>query len=175
MYERYATELRHFAIGRTQSAAEADEIVQETFLRYHAIAKDGAVDQPRGLLYRIATNLAADYHRRNARRGGTGADAANMDNQRQDATSLAISLPDRLEDREALNAVLHAIDHLPKRARQVFLLRRIDALTYRQISTRMGISEKTVEKHLAKAVRRIADAYDQHLSKGTRPSKEKGR
>ena len=163
-YERFAKELRYFVLNRTQNLGETEEIVQETFLRFHALAKRTDIQQPRGFLYRIATNLSADYHRRNARHGVNGGTTSPEDGTSDD--SFAPLEIDRLEKREDLDAVMKAIEKLPKRAKQVFLLRRIEGLSYREISQRLGISEKTVGKHLGKAVQRVTEAYEIHAATG---------
>ncbi|MGH8550316.1 MAG: RNA polymerase sigma factor [Methylococcales bacterium] len=54
--------------------------------------------------------------------------------------------------REQCEILLDAIASLPRVCRHVFLLRKIDELSYRDIATRLGISKKTVQRHLVKAM-----------------------
>jgi RNA polymerase sigma-70 factor (ECF subfamily) len=51
-----------------------------------------------------------------------------------------------------------AIESLPTRCRQIFKMSRINELTYQEISDVLGISEKTVENHLVKALNIIRDS-----------------
>ena len=59
--------------------------------------------------------------------------------------------------RQALKRVVEALDRLPDRCREVVWLRRVEELPQKDVACRLGISEQTVEKHLAKGMRLIAD------------------
>jgi RNA polymerase sigma-70 factor (ECF subfamily) len=59
---------------------------------------------------------------------------------------------------EDLHTLLRAFDQLPPRCRQVVWMRRIEDLSQREVATRLGIGETVVEKQIAKAMRRFADA-----------------
>jgi len=52
------------------------------------------------------------------------------------------------------------IDEMPPRRRDVFLLHRIDELTYPQIARKLGISIKAVEKHIHLALKQLAENDD---------------
>ncbi len=54
--------------------------------------------------------------------------------------------------RQQCEMLLDAIASLPNQCRHVFLLRKIDELSYAEISKQLGISEKTVQRHLVKAM-----------------------
>lgn len=57
--------------------------------------------------------------------------------------------------RKELEQVRKAVLELPDRTRQIFVLARIEGLTYREIALRLGISESSVQKHLARAVAHV--------------------
>ena len=59
-----------------------------------------------------------------------------------------------------------AFDRLPDRCREVVWLRRVEELSQKEVAMRLGISEKTVEKHIAKGMRLLADAL--HADQGDR-------
>lgn len=59
--------------------------------------------------------------------------------------------------RQALKRLIEVMDCLPERCRQVVWLRRVESLPQKEVSAQLGISAKTVEKHLAKGMRLIAD------------------
>ena len=54
-----------------------------------------------------------------------------------------------------------ARDALPARCREVFILHRHENLTYREIAASLGISQKTVEKHISKAISQLQKAFFQ--------------
>ncbi len=59
-----------------------------------------------------------------------------------------------------LTRLRRALDCMPEADRRVFELARFDALDYRQIADRLGLSVQQVEEHMARAIRHLAD-YDQ--------------
>jgi RNA polymerase sigma-70 factor (ECF subfamily) len=56
----------------------------------------------------------------------------------------------RAADRDELQHLAEAIASLPTRVRDVFILRRVQALSQREVAQRLGISESTVEKHMSR-------------------------
>ena len=79
-----------------------------------------------------------------------------------DAAAIAADtpLPDAYAAaREELSRVLEVIENLPPQARQVFVLRRIQGQSQRDVAREMQIAESTVEKHLARAVRSLMDSF----------------
>jgi RNA polymerase sigma-70 factor (ECF subfamily) len=69
---------------------------------------------------------------------------------------------DAIAHHEALTAIRAAIAELPDRTREVFLLNRDAGLSYREVAMRLGITVKTVEFHMGRALaglrERLADA-----------------
>jgi RNA polymerase sigma-70 factor (ECF subfamily) len=60
---------------------------------------------------------------------------------------------------QILKRLAEAFDLLPDRCREVVWLRRVDELSQREVAMRLGISEKTVEKHVAKGMRLMAGYF----------------
>ena len=75
-----------------------------------------------------------------------------------------MDIPVRPEQEDALAVAdvmaiyRRTLDAMPERTRIVFLLHRVDELPYREIAVRLGISIPAVQKHVAKALERIATA-----------------
>lgn len=57
-------------------------------------------------------------------------------------------------------ALKEAIDTLPEKCREVFLLSKIEGLKNREISEKLGISEKTVERHITIAISKLREELD---------------
>ena len=70
-----------------------------------------------------------------------------------------ISPERRLSARQDLKRLTDAFDRLPDRCREVVWLRRVEELPQKEVAARMGISEKTVEKQVAKGARLIAEYF----------------
>ena len=66
-----------------------------------------------------------------------------------------------LSGKESLAGVLAAIEKLPPRCREAFVLHRFENLSYPLIAHRMGISISAVEKHIAEAMARLSRARDE--------------
>jgi RNA polymerase sigma-70 factor (ECF subfamily) len=64
----------------------------------------------------------------------------------------------RVAARQELEHLSHAIESLPSQCRRVFELRKLQDLSQKEVARELGISERTVEKHLAKALSRITKA-----------------
>ena len=141
----------------TKTVRDADlaaDLTQETFLRVaaHARANPGAViAHERSYLYRTARNLALDH----ARRSRVIPMETLRDNDGADIGDDRPSLERVVAGRSDLAVVRRAMLALPVRTREVFLLVRVEGLTYRETARRLGISESSVQKHLAKAAKHV--------------------
>lgn len=135
-----------FLLKRVQCAETASDLSQETYLRL--LRKDTVphADNLTAYLYRTAERLAIDFLRQNKRR-------AEGYVPLDDELPCPKLLPEDLAVlREQCEILLDAIASLPKVCRHVLLLRRVDELSYGEIAARLGISEKTVQRHLVKAM-----------------------
>lgn len=61
--------------------------------------------------------------------------------------------------RQELGQLAHAIAALPPQCREAFRLRRVAGLTQAEVARTMGLSQRTVEKHMSKAVRLLAERF----------------
>jgi RNA polymerase sigma-70 factor (ECF subfamily) len=140
--------LRLFVKRLVGNRATADDLVHDAFLNLLRGTQTAEIENSRSYLTRTAKNLAIDHLRRQRSRslytGELGlADVAVCDQPLPDAV---------VQGRQELAALLAVIDRLPTKCRVVFLLSRDHGLTMRQIAERLGITEKTVEKHLMRAM-----------------------
>jgi RNA polymerase sigma-70 factor (ECF subfamily) len=83
-----------------------------------------------------------------------------------DALGAAIDAPgpeSSVIARDELRRLQAALDRLPPRTREAFVMRQVDGLSHREIAERMGITERTVKYHLAEAGTTLADIlYGEH-------------
>lgn len=152
LVEVHYQELLQYITRRTGSESTAQEVLQETWIR--ANSKSGELpDNPRAYLYRMANNLAIDLLRREKTRSATAAtDTSDELVHLTDIPSAAPSPEDAAISRQEIKALNAAVAELPEKCRQVFLYYRGQGLTMRQIADRLAISDKTVEKHIARAM-----------------------
>ena len=155
LVERYWANL--VAYGRTLlgDSDEAEDVVQEALVRVwrHRLAwvPSGSVS---GYLYRITRNLAFNRDRDNRarRRRSVGEGLSDLRVQRPPTPE------DELETTMAFSEVEAAIDQLPPRRREIFVLSRFHALTYSEIAQAMGISEQTVANQMSSALADLRSA-----------------
>ena len=155
-------ELVGFLQRRGQSVEDAEDIVQEAFVRFHRAGHDLGAPDGRPLLFAIAKNLLKDHwkqsNRMRARTVRQDADEASAAWERAPSEDPAADR--RSIARQDLAGVAEAIRALPPRCRDAFLLHRFEDLSYRQIADRLGVSVSMVEKHLAEALRRLKAARE---------------
>ena len=126
---------------------ELEDLVQEAFLRVYASRTSRPLRRPKSFLFATAKNLLIDRQRRRFVRG---TQLPVVDPHR--AASPEIDPEERASLSERTELLWLAIGQLPPRCRTAFVLRKFHHLSYRAIAKQMGISVKTVEKHLARAV-----------------------
>lgn len=133
------------AILRDQDAAEevAQEVMHELWRRAHVM--DTSITL-RAYLLRSVRNRALNHVRHLRVRRETQGDVESLYHEpvRADQPVVAAELAD---------AVRAAVADLPPRCREVFELSRVDGLRYAEIAEALGISEKTVEAQMGKALR----------------------
>jgi RNA polymerase sigma-70 factor (ECF subfamily) len=153
LFLAHRRELQAYLTDKLRDADVAADLTQETFLRYaeRGLGDGAAVIHDRSYLYRTARNLAIDHVRQQARRRTETVADEDLARIAQDRPSPE----DAAESRRSLERLRTAIEELPGRTRQIFVLGRLEDLSYRQIADRLGISESSVQKHLARALRHV--------------------
>ena len=129
------------------SSETAKEIVQEAFLRTYRERE--SVTTLRAFLFSTARNLAANEfrHRKTVERGTL----ASFHESRVDAESESLESGLLRDERNQL--VQEAINRLPPQCRAAFTLRVFHEYSYKEVADHLGISVKTVEKHISRAMR----------------------
>lgn len=155
LYREQAPRLRRWLDARLRSSEDAHDVVQDAFARLLGSSIRDGLRQPEAFLNRIVRNLLIDRSRRAANRmAHVPIDAANEPETRatqEDAIQL-----DQMRIRYRA-----AVDALPPRTREVFLLHRLEGLGYKDIATQLGISIRTVEWHVGEALVRIGKELGQ--------------
>ncbi|MDC6166623.1 DUF3325 family protein [Paucibacter sp. XJ19-41] len=136
MFERYHRELLNFFARAMGDRERAADVVQEAYARVLATPAVQVRD-PRALLYRTAKNIVIDEYRREQVREH-GADGPALDVE--EALAPAQGQPDaRLAARQQAERLLAAIDALPPRCKQAFVLYKLDDVPQAEIAERIGI------------------------------------
>lgn len=155
-YRAHERDLIRFLARRVKCVFTAHDLAHDIFMKLHAVEGTSPVRNPKAYLFRMASNLASDHLRTEARRSELLHEAHDMLWRKvEDAT------PERrLIAREALAGIQAVVADLPPRSRQIFYLSRFEGQTQREIARHLGISRTTVEKHMRKVLDRLAAVRD---------------
>ncbi|NIB41837.1 RNA polymerase sigma factor [Pseudomaricurvus alkylphenolicus] len=159
LYNAHKAELVNYIKGQWQrSDDEAQDIAHQAFERLLCLPDPGQVEKPRAYLFQLARNLLIDECRRD-----------KVKRERQD-TLYALSQQEDLRSpescalqRQQLTLLQEAIERLPAKRQQAFVLSRVHQLSYREIAEEMNISTEGVKKHVMRAL----DACHEFLSRDT--------
>jgi RNA polymerase sigma factor (sigma-70 family) len=143
---RYRPALMAFFVRRIYNPAEAEDLTQEVLVRLVEVPT-AQVQAPDAYIFRIASNLLRDRHRRLRVREAWRSDAMNQ----QDRAADYVDPMRLLEGQEALGLISTALAELSQRSRDILLLFRLERMRKRDIADSFGISVSAVDKHLIKA------------------------
>jgi RNA polymerase sigma factor (sigma-70 family) len=146
--EKARTPLRRYFERRIRGRgnADAEDLVQEVFLRLARAKEVDVIANIDGYVCRIAANLARDYVRRCAvRKDDVVIDMGSFAGE-GDFTPERILL-----GRDAVRQVVLLLDELPSKTKTIFLLYHAEVMPQLQIARVMQIPISTVEKHMGRA------------------------
>jgi RNA polymerase sigma-70 factor (ECF subfamily) len=145
-YRRYFPLIRAKCRRMLGDAAEADDVAQETFVRFWRSSFAGDARRGTAFIYKICTRLAIDRMREKARRQGGDADVDEL------------PLPGAGTDEllAVRRQLLILSRRLPESELEVALLSRLDRLTHEEIAEVLGVSDRTVRRSLKRFDGRVA-------------------
>lgn len=150
--------LVRFLTARTGSSAAAEDLVQDVWLRLHALTDEAVAEvrRPQAFLYRMAANLALDRSKAQRRAGARDlewrrAQGANDVGDVADAPSAEDAVWARLK----LERVMTAIGGMPPKTAEAFRLHKLSGLSQAEVAERMGVSRSAVEKYVAGALKEL--------------------
>ncbi len=152
--------LRRFLTARMASAADAEDLMQELYIKVSQLDVRDAIQNPNAFLFRMASNLALDrirQRRRSAARDGHWLDVSSHmlgDTQIVDAPD-----PDRAIDaKQKLEKIMAVVAGLSPQCQRVFRLHKLESKTHLEVAAELGISRSAVEKHMMSALKQLAKA-----------------
>jgi RNA polymerase sigma factor (sigma-70 family) len=152
LYERHADRVFGFCRRRLRSQQEAEDAVQTTFLQAFRALQRGVVPvSEQAWLFKIAENVCLSVHRSNGRRS---------ERELADGASAIDTAPARESSADALVGLEEALAAIPPRQRDVFVLRELRGLSYREIASRLDLSVTSVEMLVFRARRSLARALE---------------
>jgi len=153
------------------NAADIVDLRQDIYVRVYEAAANSRPHSPKSFLFTTARHLITDRLRRQR---VVAIDAVG------DVDALNVLIEEigperRLGAHQELRRLAQALDALPPRCRETMWLRRVFEMPQKEVAARLGITEKTVEKHLMKGTQLLADALLSHSEPITAEGTERGR
>jgi len=147
LYNEYYNSIRNFLYFKTSDNSLAEDVAQDTFLKLWEIRDKIDLKTVKSWLYTVAGNTAINRLKRRQLQYKFVNQSEKRSAQEDPQYLMEIN-----EFQEKLQKVLNKI---PEGNREVFLMNRIEGLKYREISERLGIGVKAVEKRMSKALQII--------------------
>lgn len=151
--------LKRFLARFLQSAQDIEDVAQEAFLKAYSAEQDkGRIEKPKAFLFSIAKNLALNELSRKSRQ--------MTDSIEECQAALFLEGGNRVDEYveacDSIGLYCEAVANLPEKCRRVYLLRKVQGLSHKEIASHLGISVATVEKHLSVGVLSCRDYMARH-------------
>lgn len=128
-----------YAASIMGSRAQAEDLVQEAWVRWDSAARTRVIQEPLAYIYRIVRNLALDGRTASLRDSRLLASASQAEGDRQ--AQFAGPTPEGIAlYRDELRQLMAAMDELPERTRVAFQMHRLGGYKLREIAVHLGIS-----------------------------------
>lgn len=154
--EKRANLVRVFA-ARLRSVAEAEDLIQDLFLKVQALGELEVEGDGSALLFRMANNLMLDRLRSQTRAGARdeswrGLQTTTLGDQ---SVADAPSAEDVVVGRQRLKAIMVALETLPAQTARAFTLHKLEGLSHAETAAAMGVSRSAIEKHVSAALKAL--------------------
>jgi len=133
--------------GRTED--DAEDLVQEAWVRLACYEREQPVLEPEAFLMRAALNLSIDSYRASKTRG------EEVLLEEVVLIDTAPGIEAALLGRERMARMSEGLGRLNVKTRDIFLAHRVHGLTYQEIARRHQLSVSTIEKHIARAMLQV--------------------
>lgn len=155
MFRTYYPQLCGFAAGYVKSKDAGREVVQNVFLKiWERRGRLQVHTSFKSYLYRAVRNQALDRLKK-ARRRAEFIGEMQVDRMPRNGRTERRTAADEMRHKELTDAIWRAVDELPERRKTTFILHRQHDLTYAEIAEVMGVTRKTVENQMGRALKTL--------------------
>lgn len=151
LFAAQGTPLVKYLTARFRNVEEAQEVAQEAWLRLYRLEHPETLDNAKAFLFQTASNLSIDRLRRQT-----------LERKHQpEADEPTQSVEDSVDAQLALRQVEAALEELPHKCRQAFVMHRHRNLSYPNIAQELGVSTSMVEKYIIQALKHLRNKLAQ--------------
>ncbi len=155
LFEEHHKYIRNFIYYLSGDLSLADDLTQDVFLLAWEERDKIKNETAKSYLFTIAKNNYFGHHRKKAIRLNFSSTLINESNNES---------PEFIMELKEFDQKLQsAIAEIPDKTRAIFLMSRIDQMTYSEIAAVMQLSNKAVEKHMSKALQLLRQKVDRKL------------
>lgn len=158
---KYRNRLRR-AISPIVNGDDIEDIVQEAFIKSYEAELKQEIQYERTYMLKTVRNLALNHVK-------SAASQHNMSMDDMDRLPHEFSLDKHVESKERFIHFCRATDSLSADVKRVFLLKKVYGMRQKDIADLIGISESTVEKHVAKGLMQCARFLKEVSADGSEP------
>lgn len=166
IYDIYFPKLLRFTQTYLIREEEAEHIVQDLFI-YLWEHRDvlSSLRNINAYLFTLARNRCIDYLRREVNREDNRGALSEVENRELQLKLYSLEMfdEDRLSEADVEELLHRAINSLPERCREIFIMSRLQNLRYKEIASRLDISPNTVENQIAIALRKLKDELKEYF------------
>jgi len=148
LYRKYHQALRKFLARQRLKPDEVADIVQEAYFRMHQVGNANSIANPKAYLFRVAHNIR--FNERKLHRNGIQEDVLDIDSV--DIESDEPGPHRRLQGEQEFAIVCAALEELPPRCREAFVMNRFRNMSFREIAVELDLSASMIEKHVSHAI-----------------------
>lgn len=159
MFRTYYTGLHAYAKKLLKDADLADEIVQEVFFKLWEKRKEVQIQGSlKSYLFRAVHNQCLNVFKHQKVRENYKTEVESRKEE------LAWDASDSMVALDLKEKIMEGIALLPPQCARIFRMNRLEGYKYREIAEQLGISQKTVEAQMTKAIRRMKEHLKDHLA-----------
>lgn len=133
-----------------------EDTVQSLWIRVQSVADEPPIEDKGAFLFYLARYVALDQGRTEARRKRLQSEVETI----VWGHDYVLPVDEVAIAKDDLSRVLARAEALPEPARTIFYLNRMENIPQREIATRLGVSRKTVEKHMRRALAALGEALE---------------
>ena len=153
MYDEHGQALLEYLLREFPNIGDVREIAQEAWLRIYCLDNPESLSDVKAHVFNEAHQLAS-LQRRQIR-----IESLHQQEQTQEISNEAneASVDSTVEHWQRITHLGNALNQLPPKGRQAFMLNRSEGLTYEAIAKKLGISTSMVEKYMMQAIKHLRD------------------
>lgn len=149
LYDRYWQKLYEYVVYKVEWQEVAEDIVQDIFINLWNKRSELSVQKVESYLFTAAKYKIIDVIRSDLRRNYHESYHSYYSN------SFQLDIDENIAYNELENAINEGLEMLPEKSREIFKLNRLEHLSVKEVAVKLNIPLRTVEYHLANALRKM--------------------